>query len=381
MNPALSAIFADFLRLGLTAPRNAPAPQAVRDRALECGWTNPGRADELTAACAVLPGTDALQLCAALGRDLRGVPGALAAVCGYALPGVLALLLAGGLLHLWRGLGPVSAALPGFWAGLAAAAAATCLHQALPAVAGLRRTPLFLSVAIGVGVLFFIGLKPFAMLMGGAILGVLLLPEQPTAEAAPAGKFSWGFGLALLGGYAALAVCWFLADPALGRLFLAAGKADLYGYGGYGAQALLYADVVRARHLLEPGPFTEICALVQALPGPQPLAAALYGHAFRGLPGALAGLSGALLPSLMVLLAAAPILPVVARCDWARRAVYGLGAALAGLLLGLGGRILHDSLWSAPGAALVLAGVLALRFGLHPVLAVAGLCVGGALML
>ncbi|GFK95396.1 hypothetical protein NNJEOMEG_03259 [Fundidesulfovibrio magnetotacticus] len=309
------------------------------------------------------PGDAPARRAALEGHARAGAPGLVAATLAACLPGML--LLA------------ELASLPGdFWTQPWPRAALQGLGAALPGVLaglaldGLRRLPgrlVSAGLAVCTGGLFFLGLKPFAMLLGGAVIGVLLLPEPAQAVAPPpspdpACLRPWRF-LALFGVLAAATGGVFLLDPGLGRIFLAAFKAEFWGLGGAGAWPLLSGDYVRARHWLAPGAFADLAALALAVPGPAAALAAGCGMLARGLPGALAAGAGAALSAALTLLASAPCMDAVAASPWARKALAGTGAVLCGITAGLAALTAAGRAWDASGIALASAALAASLWG------------------
>jgi chromate transporter len=252
-------------------------------------------------------------------------------------------------------------------AGLTAAVPAICLIAGLTMLRSLVRTWLLLGLACGAGGLFFIGLKPFSMLLGGAILGVLLLREPEGLPPAPASvPYGWRMPISLFLLFAALAACFFLLDPALGRFFLSVSKAETWSFGGFGAFPLLFADAVRTRHWLDPASFADLTVLAQLTPGPLLSASALVGSMFKGFLGTAAALAGFFAASFFVLLAAAPARETIVSCVWARKAVQGVTAVLGGITLGMAAVFATNTAWDVPRAGVAFASLLVLAVRVHP---------------
>ena len=362
--PSLAAIFLESLRIGACSFGAGAAVPLIRRRfSSSRGWAEPGLVEDGLAFLDCVPGGTPAQLCGFLGLSLRGVPGALAAFAGFCLPGFLLMAGLGALCARFAGLALAGPAL----AGLKTAVPAICLMAGVAMLRGLFRTGILLALAVGSGALFFIGLKPFSMLLGGAILGVLLLKEPQGLPPAPASaRYGWGMPVCLLFAFAALAAFFFLLDPALGRFFLSVSKAEVWSFGGFGAFPLLFADAVRTRHWLDAATFADLTALGQLAPGPLLSASALIGAGFRGILGSIAALAGFFTASLFILLAAAPARETIASCAWARKAVLGVSAVLGGITLALAALFAAETAWDASRAAMSVAAVLALALRIHP---------------
>lgn len=377
--PSLAAIFLESLRIGACSFGAGAAVPRIRLRfSSSRGWAEPGLVDDGLSFLDCVPGGTPAQLCGFLGLSLRGLPGALAAFAGFCLPGFLVMAALGALYSRYAGLAFAGPAL----AGLAAAVPAICLMAGAAMLRGLVRTGLLLALASGAGALFFIGLKPFSMLLGGAILGVLLLKEPEGLPPAPAPtRYGWGMPVCLLLVFAAFAACFFLLDPALGRFFLSVSKAEIWSFGGFGAFPLLFADTVRTRHWLDATSFADLAALAQLTPGPLLCSSALVGTAIKGFSGAIAALAGFFTASFFILLATSPARQAIVSCAWARKAVLGVSAVLGGITLGMAALFAADMAWDVSRAGVAASALMALSLRVHPAWVALGSAVAGILLL
>jgi len=362
--PSLTTIFFESLRIGACSFGPESAVHLIRRRFSDIrGWAEPGQVDHGRAFLDCVPGGTPAQLCGFLGLSLRGIPGALAAFAGFTLPGFLLMAALGGLYSRFSGLALAGPSL----AGLKTAVPAICLMAGVSILRGIGRSGLILALAGSAGTLFFIGLKPFSMLLGGAILGVLLLKEPASLPPAPASiRYDWRMPVFFFLLFAVFTACFFLLDPAMGRLFLSVSKAEIWSFGGFGAFPLLFADAVRTRHWLDAASFADLTSLAQLAPGPLLCASALFGAVFKGLLGAAVALAGFFAASFFILLVAAPASETIASCSWARKAVLGVTAILGGITLGMSALFAANTTWDTPRAFLTLASLLALAVRVHP---------------
>lgn len=377
--PSLAAIFLEFLRLGATAFGAPAALERLRERAVvKRRWVDARGFEAGLAFCGVLPGGSTAQLCGFLGHALRGPAGAFAAFAGYCLPGCALMGALGTAFPLLVARPGAGAVLAGLWAVVPA----VCLAAGLRILEGLTRAGILWALAGGAGVLFVIGLKPFSMLLGGAIIGVLVLPDPPGLPAPPASvRYSWRLPVGLLLAFAALAAGFFLLDPTLGRLVLASAKAEAWSFGSFGALPVFFADAVRTRAWLDSASFSALTALVQMAPGPVLAASAFAGWQAKGLSGALAGTAGMWAASFLVLMGALPAREVVVSCAWARKAGSGVAAVAGGMVLGLAARFALDAAWDWPRMALAGAALAALATRINPAWVVLGGALAGPLFL
>jgi len=167
----------------------------------------------------------------------------------------------------------------------------------------------------------------------------------------------------------------------LGSLFLHFGMLSLLAVGGAITTAPdMQRYVVGEQGWLSDAQFTTSVAIAQAAPGPNVLFVAVVGWNIAGLAGVAATLSGSLLPSATLALAAA-------RFGDERRASRGMRAFTAGmapLTLGLllaTGWILTEPVRHSLGAMLLVpfTAVMLLKTRISPIWLVAAGAVAGAL--
>jgi chromate transporter len=141
------------------------------------------------------------------------------------------------------------------------------------------------------------------------------------------------------------------------------GRIGLSGIGG----VLPYArhTIVETERWLDDREFTEILSVAQLLPGPNIAnVAILLGTRFRGARGAAAALGGLFLPPLVVFVAIAILYRQIADVAWLQRVFVGIGAAAAGLILGMGvklARALPRTAWAAAIALAALGAAVVAR--------------------
>jgi chromate transporter len=115
-------------------------------------------------------------------------------------------------------------------------------------------------------------------------------------------------------------------------------RIGLSGIGG----VLPYAHrtIVADERWLDDREFTEVLSVAQLLPGPNIAnVAILLGTRFRGAAGAAAALGGLFVPPLLVFLLLAVLYREFAEIAWLQRVFVGIAAAAAGLILGVGLRL------------------------------------------
>ena len=115
-------------------------------------------------------------------------------------------------------------------------------------------------------------------------------------------------------------------------------RIGLSGIGG----VLPYAHhtIVTNEGWLTDREFTEVLSIAQLLPGPNIAnVAILLGTRYRGAAGAASALAGLFVPPLVVFIVIAVLYRQFADIVWLKRVFVGIGAAAAGLILGMGFKI------------------------------------------
>ncbi|PKQ82594.1 chorismate-binding protein [Aeromonas sobria] len=383
----MGPVFLQFLWLGCISFGGPAAHIGYFQRTFvqRLGWLTQAEFARLLALCQLLPGPASSQLGFAIGRQRAGLGGALAAFIGFTLPSFLLLLAAA------IGIGQLGANL---WLD-AVLHGLKLLALIVVADAVLTMSRQFCATLLTQGIMVTTAaalwwqpglLTQLLMLVGAALLCARLLGGEGATYAAvgqpsqvTAGQPHWPTLLL----FAALFVGLPLLGSPLGQLvadFYRAGSL-VFG-GGHVVLPLLQESV---GHPLSQQQFLTGYSLAQLVPGPMfTLATYLGAQLLPDMPlvGALSATFAIFLPGFLLLWAMGPCWQ-----QWLTRprlagAVTGINAAVVGLLLAA----LYQPVWQsavlAPtDLALAAIGFYLLRVVKLPVLALAGLLVGAALLL
>ncbi len=378
-------VFRAFLGLGLTSFGGPLAHLGYfhQDLVRRRGWLSEAGYAQLVALCQALPGPTSSQVGMALGLLRAGPLGMVLAWLGFTLPSALLLFLLG------VGLEALSPP-PGFSQGLrllALAVVAQAVGQMLASLAPDRPRFALALLAAFLLTLWPQGQVPALLLSG--LLGLLLKAPPPPPAFAPAlfSPVTAAFGaLAFLAFLGLLLLLHLLASlhPLWGFLKALYTAGALVFGGGHVVLPLLGERLVPG--FLDAGSFLTGYGAAQAVPGPLFSFAAFLGARVElGLPSALLALLALLtlfLPGTLLLLAALPFWTRLGENSLFRRALQGVNAGVAGLLLAA----LYDLLFQEAvrgredfALALLLFGLL--RLGFPPwALALLGAALGGALL-
>jgi chromate transporter len=155
------------------------------------------------------------------------------------------------------------------------------------------------------------------------------------------------------------------ARPGLAVVLREWGRIGCIGFGGPPAHiALLRELCVKRRGWLDDREFEDAIAATNLLPGPASTQLAIYcAWRLRGIPGALIGGAGFIIPGLILILALAALFLAASPPDWVVGAGAGSGAAVAAVALQAAASLAPAS-WQRTAAparwgAYLLAGALA----------------------
>lgn len=163
-------------------------------------------------------------------------------------------------------------------------------------------------------------------------------------------------------------------DPTCLDLFLGFARIAAFAFGGVLPWARYV--IVERRRWLSPDEFTDNLALCQLLPGANIANLSIaIGARFRGPAGSFAALMGLMILPVVVVLCLGGLYARYAEVPAVRGALTGMGAAAAGLVLGMaykmGEPLLRRRFWAAgPFILLMFLAVAILRLPLWPVLIV-----------
>jgi chromate transporter len=372
----LGEIAREWTRIGVTGFGGPPAHIALlRKLVVEReGWMDAHAFEDANAACSLLPGPSSTQLAIFCAYRVGGWPGAIVGGLGFVLPAVL-MVLALSLLFLsssppdWvRGAG----------AGAGAAVAAVAVRAGLDLIGPSRdraraeRTPLLrwglYALAGGVAAAT---VGPYLVLVLLACGAVELVIRRGRTAAAAFDPTPAALLLAAAG------------SAGIGSLIWTALKVGALSFGGgFVIVPLMQGDAVHVYHWMTNSEFLNAVALGQVTPGPVVATIAAVGYAAAGIGGGLLAAAVAFLPSFsFILLGGGRFERLRGNCT-ARGFLGGAGPAAIGAILGSAIPLAAalGEWWQAAVLAAAALALLALRWGVVPVLVAAG-AVGAAVAL
>ena len=356
-----------FLRLSLLAFGGPVAHVAMMDDELVVRrqWLSRPHFLDLLAATNLIPGPNSTEVAIHVGYTLRGISGAFVTGFCFIFPSfVLTLILA--VLYVASGAIPqVESLLWGIKPAIIAIIAVAAYRLAPAALGNRALAVLFVAglvaagpldipevvVMVGSGVLYaaYRALRDRVASSGGLLMVGLLALLSPAAQAAQAAATSVTAG----------DLFWY---------FLRIG-AVLFGTG-YVLIAYIQQDLVVTFGWLTAQQLLDAVAIGQLTPGPVSTTAAVVGYIVAGFPGAVAAIVGMFLPSFLLVILTAPLIPKMRGSRFMGDFLSGVNAGVVAAILITVLMLADEAFRTADGAlsplalllfALALVGLIRIR--------------------
>ncbi|MCP2501871.1 MAG: chromate efflux transporter [Deltaproteobacteria bacterium] len=333
-SPSAAAIFGSFLRLGITAFGGPAMIAHIKEMSVKRNkWLTEETFKDGVVICQSVPGATAMQMAAYVGLRAGGVRGAVASYAGFGLPAFLLMLM---LAVFYSG----SRELPlvvSLFQGLQVMVVAIVANATFTFGRDIGKKPLNLILAAVAAALFWIGVSPFVVIVGAAIVGGLMFKDPATPP--PFGKKEGEAGkvprpiVIFMVLACAVVVGLYFADRKLYQLAALMLRIDLFAFGGgFASLPLMFHEVVNAMGWMDGKTFMDGIALGQVTPGPIIITATFVGYLVRGFPGALVATAAIFTPSFVVLVAVTPFFDRLKNARHFSGATRGILASFVGLL-------------------------------------------------
>jgi len=333
-SPSAAAIFGSFLRLGITAFGGPAMIAHIREMSVKRNkWLTEETFKDGVVICQSLPGATAMQMAAYVGLRAGGVRGAIASYAGFGLPAFLLMLALAVFYSGSRELPLVVSLFQGLQVMVVAIVANATFHFGRD----IGKKPEDLVLAGVAAALFWVGVSPFAVIVGAAIAGVFLfkdpaLPPSSAKKEGDAGKVPRPIVVFMILACTGVVGLYF-ADRKLYRLAVIMLRIDLFAFGGgFASLPLMFHEIVNAMGWLDGKTFMDGIALGQVTPGPIVITATFVGYLVRGFPGALVATAAIFTPSFVVLVAATPFFDRLKSAKYFSGTTRGILASFVGLL-------------------------------------------------
>ena len=333
-SPSAAAIFGSFLRLGITAFGGPAMIAHIKEMSVKRNkWLTEETFKDGVVICQSVPGATAMQMAAYVGLRARGVRGAIASYAGFGLPAFL-LMLALAVFYSGSRELPLVVSL---FRGLQVMVVAIVANATFLFGRDIWKRPGDLVLAAVSASFFWLGVSPFAVIIGAAIAGAVLFRDAPPPPSSGnpegnAGRVPWPVILFTILACAGVAGLYF-SDRKLYQLAALMLRIDLFAFGGgFASLPLMFHEVVNTMGWLDGKTFMDGIALGQVTPGPIVITATFVGYLVRGFPGALVATVAIFTPSFIVLVAATPFFDRLKNAKYFSGTTRGILASFVGLL-------------------------------------------------
>lgn len=284
--------------------------------------------------CQSIPGAIAMQVAAYVGFRIKGISGALSAYIGFGLPSFIIMVILSALYVRFN-------SLPKFislFNGLQVIVVAIIFNAVLSFGRNIVHSYRSIIVAIVSAGLFWLGISPFAVIIGAGILGMTLFRVSiPGASVYDNKKERKWNTKELAGLLVVFLICLagiYFINPILFSLAAVMLKIDLFAFGGgFASLPLMLNEVVINRGWLDSKTFMDGIALGQVTPGPIVITAAFVGYLVYGILGAIVATIAIFTPSFFMVVTIAPFFDRLKNSVYFMRAIDGIFASFVGLLL------------------------------------------------
>lgn len=340
-----------FIRLSLVAFGGPVAHVAMAEDELVArrGWLTREHYLDLMAATNLIPGPNSTEVMIHVGYTLRGIPGAILTGSCFILP-TFFLTLALAVVYVSSGTIPAVEALLWGIKPVIVAIIANAAYRLVPSA--LKSRLLVLTFAGASAAILFFGVpEVVAMLGAGVIYALVAVRVRPPFTAAalllqPAMKLTDA-----------------VARAGVSEVFLYFLKIGSVLFGsGYVLIAYIQQDLVNTFKWLSARELLDAIAIGQITPGPVSTTATVVGYIVAGLPGAFAATFGIFLPSFILVILTAPLIPKMRRSPFLSALLNGVNAGVIAAILITVARLAGEALAPFEGfpATTVIAVVLAL---------------------
>lgn len=332
--PSYSKLFFAFLKLGAGAFGGPALVEYIRKLSVEQkSWLDNDAFNEGVALCQSIPGATAMQMATYVGLKTNGISGAVLSCSGFVLPAFLLMLAFSALYTHFHDLPHIISV----FAGLNIIIVAIMVN----ATYSFGKTSLKDYKDVGLAVisagLLWIGVSPFLVVAGAALLGILVFKGEGLV-ASSAGRETALFhmkhilflSIALVSGFVFL---YFFSNKLL-RLSVVMFKVNLFAFGGgYGALPLMLHEVVNVRGWMNNKTFMDAIALGQVTPGPIIITSTFVGYLVDGLSGAIVSTLSSFASSFFILITAVPFFEKLRISRYFYSITRGVLVTFVGLLL------------------------------------------------
>ena len=310
-----------FLRLSLFAFGGPVAHIAIAENEIVTrrGWLTRDHFLDLIAATNLIPGPNSTEVMIHVGYTLRGIPGAILTGSCFILP-TFFLTLALAVVYVSSGTIPAVEALLWGIKPVIVAVITAAGYRLVPSA--LKTRLLWLTFVGAAAAILFLNVPEVVAMLGAGVIYALI--EARTSLPFMTSLLVLPLGLPFVQQIAAAG-----SRVGVGDVFFYFLKIGSILFGsGYVLIAYIQGDLVNSFHWLSARELLDAIAIGQVTPGPVSTTATVVGYIVAGLPGAFAATLGIFLPSFVLVILTAPLIPKMRRSRFMSALLNGVNAGV-----------------------------------------------------
>lgn len=328
--PFTLTIFLSFLKLGSTAFGGPAMVAYIKEMAVtRHKWLDEEKFKDGVALCQTIPGATAMQTAAYVGLRARGVAGALASFVGFGLPAFILMLILSSLYARYHEVPRIIS----LFNGLQVVVVAIVANATYSFGRSTFKSYKDVILAVAASVLFRVGVSPFSVIIGAALVGIIFLRSPNIAPESTKIRYNFKQLLLLLLIPLLILDVLYFADSRLFNLAALMMRIDLFAFGGgFASLPLMLHEIVNVRGWMDNKTFMDGIALGQVTPGPIVITSTFVGYMSYGPWGAIVATIAIFTPSFLMVVAITPVFDRLKASAYFLGATKGILASFVGLL-------------------------------------------------
>lgn len=328
--PLAVDLFLSFLKLGLTAFGGPAMVAYIKELSVNRHkWLNEETFKDGVVICQSVPGATAMQTAAYVGLRSGGISGALSSFIGFGIPAFILMLVLSSLYAKYHTVPGIISVFNGLQVVVVAIVANATYSFGKSTFKNCRE----IFIAMAASVLFRVGVSPFSVIIGAALLGIIFL-RGPNIVPEPT-KIRYNSKQLLLLLLIPLLIlgALYFADSRLFNLAALMMRIDLFAFGGgFASLPLMLHEIVNVKGWMDNKTFMDGIALGQVTPGPIVITSTFVGYMSYGLWGAIVATIAIFTPSFLMVVAITPVFDRLKASAYFLGATKGILASFVGLL-------------------------------------------------
>jgi chromate transporter len=357
-NLSISSLFWSFFRLGLTAFGGPAMVAYIKKMAVDRHkWLDEVTFKDGVVLCQSIPGSTAMQTAAYVGLRARNIFGALISYIGFGLPAFILMLILSALYTSSHNMPKVIS----LFSGLQVIVVAIVAQAAFSFGKGMVKSYQDLFVPIISGILLWLGISPFIVILGATVAGIMFFKKSDAPKVSNQVKketrlFKKIILIVLILSLVLTGLYFF--DRNLFSLAALMFKIDLFAFGGgFAALPLMHHEIVGVRGWMNSKTFMDGIALGQITPGPITMSTTFVGYLLYGFSGAVVATLAIFTPSFLMVILVTPFFDKLKGSPYFLGATRAIYASFVGLLCFITIKFAYAVPWNATK---VLLGLVAL---------------------